>query len=132
MNDSMIDWDLTTIKKIDEHYQNVLNPSIDFIYFTRHFEEIYRLSLDEEELIPDILNDITYYTFNGVNAKYKLLFLSDNDMELSDRMLAKRMKQRANRQYARNNGIDEYYKFIVEEVEDFIEKYPFWKELLRK
>lgn len=42
------------------------------------------------------------------------------------------MKQRANRQYARNNGIDEYYKFIVEEVEDFIEKYPFWKELLRK
>jgi len=41
------------------------------------------------------------------------------------------MKQRAQRQEARNNGLDEYYNFIIKEIEDFIKIYPFWKELLK-
>lgn len=127
----MIDWDTKAIEKIEKHYQKILKPSINFNYFCRHFEEIYRMSTNEGVLIPDIFNDITYYTFNGVNARYKLLFGAEEDKEITEKLLVKRMKQRAQRQEARNNGLDEYYKFIIKEIEDFIKIYPFWKELLK-
>lgn len=126
----MIDWDMKEILEIDKHYKKVLNPSVNLIYFCRHFEEIYRMTANEKEIIPDIFNDITYYTFNGVNARYKLLFGAEEDKEISEVLLIKRMKQRAKRQEARNKGLDEYYDFMIKEVEEFVVKYPFWKELL--
>lgn len=128
----MIDWDFDEIDKIDKHYRKVLKPGINFNYFCRHFEEIYRMSIDDELLIPDIFNDITYYTFNGINAKDKLLFVADKEKEVTEKLLAKRMAQRAQRQESRNRGMEYYYQFITGEVEEFVKKYPFWKELLRK
>lgn len=127
----MIDWDIKEIEKIEQHYKKTLNPSLNLTYFCRHFEEIYRLLTDEEELLPDILNDITYYTFNGINAKYKVLISADKDKQQTEKLLARRMKQRAQRQEARNKGLTEYHNFIINEVEEFIKKYPYWKELLR-
>ncbi|WP_323735554.1 hypothetical protein PXD04_06550 [Methanosphaera sp. ISO3-F5] len=127
----MIDWDIKEIEKIEQHYKKTLNPSLNLTYFCRHFEEIYRLLTDEEELLPDILNDITYYTINGINAKYKVLISADTDKQQTEKLLARRMKQRAQRQEARNKGLTEYHKFIIKEVAEFIKKYPYWKELLR-
>ncbi|MBR0471918.1 MAG: hypothetical protein IJI98_04390 [Methanosphaera sp.] len=127
----MIDWDIKEIEKIEQHYKKTLNPSLNLTYFCRHFEEIYRLLTDEEELLPDILNDITYYTFNGINAKYKVLISVDKDKQQTEKLLARRMKQKAQRQEARNKGLTEYHNFIINEVEEFIKKYPYWKELLR-
>ena len=127
----MIDWDIKEIEKIEQHYKKTLNPSLNLTYFCRHFEEIYRLLTDEEELLPDILNDITYYTINGINAKYKVLISADTDKQQTEKLLARRMKQRAQRQEARNKGLTEYHNFIIKEVAEFIKKYPYWKELLR-
>ena len=70
----MIDWDAAEIKMIDKHYREVLEPSIDFIYFCQHFEEMYKVTTSDGVLLPDILNDITFYTLNGINAKYKTFF----------------------------------------------------------
>lgn len=42
------------------------------------------------------------------------------------------MKQRAKRQEAHNKGLDYYYAFMMGEVEDFVKRYPFWKDLIRK
>lgn len=126
----MIDWDFVEIKKMDEHYKEILNPSVNLIYFCHHFNEIIRICMDEEVLLPDIFNDITYYTINGVNARYKVLLV--NEEEITEKLLPQRMKQRAQRQKAHYNGINEYYKFMMREVEEFVEKYPFWKDLIRK
>ena len=128
----MIDWDFNEIDKIDKHYRKVLKPAINFNYFCRHFEEIYLMSIDDELIIPDIFNDITYYTFNGINAKDKLLFAADKEKKVTEKLLSKRMAQKARRQASRNMGMESYYKFITGEVEAFVKKYPFWKELLRK
>lgn len=126
----MIDWDVDEIERMDEHYSKVMNPSVNFKYFCRHFEEIYRMSLEDEVLMPDIFNDITFYTFNGVNARYKLLTTSNND-DVTEKLVPQRMKQRAQRQEAHNRGVEAYYEFVIREVEEFVERYPFWKELLR-
>lgn len=128
----MIDWDMKLIEKIDQHYNEIISPSVNLIYFCRHFEEIYRMTLDDEVLIPDIFNDITFYTYNGINAKYKMLFFAKHEEQTTEKLLAKRMEQRAKRQEARQKGLDEYYSFMIEEVQDFIKKYPFWNNLLRK
>lgn len=126
----MIDWDIKELEKIEKHYKTILNPSINITYFCRHFEEIYILITNEEELLPDILNDLTYYTINGINAKHKILFGADIDKEVTEKLVNKRMKQIAHRQEAREEGLTEYYNFMTREVEDFVSKYPFWKELL--
>lgn len=126
----MIDWDIRELEKIEKHYKTILNPSINITYFCRHFEEIFVLLTSEEELLPDILNDLTFYTLNGVNAKYKILIAAERDKEVTEKLLIKRMKQRADRQKARNKGLSDYYNFIISEIEEFIEKYPFWKDLL--
>ena len=128
----MIDWDMEEIEKIDKHYRKILHPSVNLEYFCIHFEEIYRMAVEEEVLIPDIFNDITYYTYNGVNARYKLLFSADYEDDIAERMVEKRMFQRANRQASRNRGLQEYYDFMIEEVKNFVEKYPFWSPLLRE
>ncbi|RAP53440.1 MAG: hypothetical protein BZ138_00915 [Methanosphaera sp. rholeuAM270] len=127
----MIDWDKKSIERIDRHYREVLYPSINFTYFCRHFEEIYKVLLNEEEILPDILNDITFYTFNGINARYKILVNADEDKKNAEKLLSKITEQKLKRQEARNRGLSEYHSFIIREVEDFIEKYPFWKEMLR-
>ncbi len=126
----MIDWDYTEIEKIDKHYKEILNPSVNLIYFCNHYEEIIRISMAEEVLLPDIFNDITYYTINGVNARYKVLVVDEEN--ISEKLLPQRMKQRAQRQKAHNMGINEYYQFMIKEVEEFVEKYPFWKDLIRR
>lgn len=128
----MIDWDAKTITLMDKHYQEILNPSVNLIYFCRHFEEIYTMAMNEEVLIPDIFNDIMYYTSNGINARYKVLYSLKKEEEISEKLLPQRMKQRAKRQKAHNNGLDEYYDFMMKEVEEFVKKYPFWKELIRR
>ena len=56
----MIDWDTKTITLMDKHYQEILKPSVNLIYFCRHFEEIYTMAMNEEVLIPDIFNDIMF------------------------------------------------------------------------
>lgn len=125
-----MDWDFIEIEKIDKHFKEILNPSINLIYFCNHYEEIIQICMDDEVLLPDIFNDITYYTLNGINARYKVLLV--NEEEVTGKLLPQRMKQRAQRQEAHNKGIDEYYKFIMGEVLEFVEKYPFWKDLIRK
>lgn len=128
----MIDWDAKTITLMDKHYQEILNPSVNLIYFCRHFEEIYTMAMNEEVLIPDIFNDIMYYTSNGINARYKVLYSPKREEEITEKLLPQRMKQRAKRQEAHNKGLNYYYAFMVEEVEDFVKRYPFWKDLIRK
>ena len=120
------------IEKIEKHYQEILSPSVNLTYFCRHFEDIYRMAMDEEVLIPDIFNDITYYTINGINARYKLLFFPKFEEETTEKLLAKRMRQRAERQEARNKGLENYYEFMINEVIEFVERYPFWNVLLKK
>ena len=126
----MIDWDFIEIEKIDKHYKEILNPSVNLKYFCNHYEEIIRISMAEEVLLPDIFNDITYYTLNGINARYKVLLV--NEEEVTEKLVPQRMKQRAQRQEARYKGIGEYYKFMMREEIEFVEKYPFWKDLIRK
>jgi hypothetical protein len=128
----MIDWDAAEIKMIDKHYREVLEPSIDFIYFCQHFEEMYKVTTSDGVLLPDILNDITFYTLNGINAKYKILVFTKDDEELTEKLTSKRMEQRAKRQEAHSKGLTEYHEFILGEVKDFVEKYPFWNRLLRQ
>lgn len=128
----MIDWNAREITLMDKHYQEILNPSVNLIYFCRHFEEIYSMTIDDEILLPDIFNDITYYTSNGINARYKVLIHPKKEEETLEKLLPERMKQRAKRQEAHNKGLEEYYDFMIGEVEEFIRIYPFWKELLRR
>ncbi len=128
----MIDWDAKEITMIDKHYQEILDPSVNLIYFCHHFEEIYTMTMNDEILMPDIFNDITYYTSNGINARYKILISPKKEEEVQQKLLPHRMKQRAKRQEAHNKGLKDYYDFMIKEVEEFIKIYPFWKELLRK
>lgn len=128
----MIDWDVKTITLMDKHYQEILNPSVNLIYFCRHFEDIYTMTMNEEVLLPDIFNDITYYTSNGINARYKVLYFPKREEEITEKLLPQRMKQRAKRQEAHNQGLDKYYAFMMKEVEDFVKRYPFWKDLIRE
>lgn len=67
----MIDWDIDSIKKVESHYNNIFNPKLDLIYFTKTFESMYKFITNEGEVLPDLLNDLTYYTKDGINAKYK-------------------------------------------------------------
>ncbi len=128
----MIDWDAREIIKLDEHYMEILNPSVNLVYFCKHFEEIYTLTMNEEVLLPDIFNDITYYTLNGINARYKILYSPKKEEEIAEKLAPEREKQRIKRQEAYNKGLTEYYDFMVEEVQGFVKKYPFWKDLIRK
>jgi asparagine synthetase A len=128
----MIDWDVKNITMMDKHYKEILHPSVNLIYFCRHFEEIYTMTMNEEVLLPDIFNDIMFYTSNGINARYKVLYSPKKEEEISEKLLPQRMKQRAKRQKAHNNGLDEYYDFMMKEVEEFVKKYLFWKELIRR
>lgn len=127
----MIDWDVYEIEQIDNHFRKILHPSVNILFFCKNFEQIYYMALNDEVLLPDIFNDITFYTLNGINAKYKILF-SPNEEEIIERLLPQRMRQRARRQEAHNKGLKEYYEFMMEEVMEFVEKYPFWKELIRE
>lgn len=89
------------------------------------------MTISDEVLLPDIFNDITYYTINGVNARYKVLVSTKDNEDIAEKLLPERMKQRARRQEAHNKGLDEYYEFMMNEVIEFVEKYPFWKQLIR-
>ena len=127
----MIDWDLYEIEKIDRHFRQMLHPSVNLLFFCRNFEQIYPMTISDEVLLPDIFNDITYYTINGVNARYKVLISTKDNEDIAEKLLPERMKQRARRQEAHNKGLDEYYEFMMNEVIEFVEKYPFWKQLIR-
>lgn len=117
---------------MDKHYQEILYPSVNLIYFCRHFEEIYTMTMNEEVLLPDIFHDVMFYTLNGINARYKVLYSPKKEEEITEKLLPQRMKQRANRQEAHNNGLDSYYSFMMGEIEEFVKRYPFWKDLIRK
>ncbi|WP_455645646.1 hypothetical protein [Methanosphaera sp.] len=126
----MIDWDINMIKQVDEHYNSIFNPQVNFFYFAKRFEAIYNLVTSDGEILPDLFNDITYYTINGINAKYKVLVpISD---EVRDEILAKRVVQKANREKALNEGIESYYDFLFDDIMKFIKLYPEWKLLLLK
>ena len=88
--------------------------------------------MNEEVLIPNIFNDITYYTSNGINARYKVLYSPTKEEKIAERLLPQRKEQIAKRQEAHNQGLDEYYDFLMKEVEEFVKRYPFWKDLIRE
>lgn len=126
----MIDWNYNLIRTINDHYNRILNPSINLIYFIRNFEEIYRMSISDEILLPDIFQDVMMYTLNDVNARNKILLSKEEQFKLDTVLDQKRIVQQENRQKAYEEGLDAYYKFIVDEVIEFVEVYPFWNQLI--
>lgn len=128
----MIDWDYERIDDMQKHYDEVFDPQVDFHYFTRNFEEIYRMSLYDGVLLPDILNDVTYYTTNGVNAKDKILFPPTFNDSLLKRISEDLKTQRDRRMNALGRGITTLYRFQVKEVVDFVKRYPQWSDLIKK
>ncbi|MBO7718980.1 MAG: hypothetical protein J6S29_02390 [Methanosphaera sp.] len=126
----MIDWNYNLIRTINDHYNRILNPSINLIYFIRNFEEIYRMSISDEILLPDIFQDVMMYTLNDVNARNKILLSEEEQFKLDTVLDQKRIIQQENRQKAYEEGLDAYYKFIVDEVIEFVEVYPFWNQLI--
>lgn len=126
----MIDWNYDLIRTINNHYNRILNPSVDLFYFIRNFEEIYRMSISDEVLLPDIFHDVMLYTLNGVNAKNKIIISEEEQFILETVLEQRRVIQQENRQKAYEEGLDAYYKFIVDEVIEFVEAYPFWNQLI--
>ncbi|OED29629.1 hypothetical protein [Methanosphaera sp. WGK6] len=118
----MIDWDVKMIKLVDEYYNSIFNQKIDFIYFVNHFEPIYRSITYDGNILPDLFNDITYYTVNGVNAKYKVLVPVSDD--IWEDILAKRVVQKSYREKAWNSSLDDYYDFLLDEIIELIRVYP--------
>ncbi|MBQ6444345.1 MAG: hypothetical protein IJJ11_06680 [Methanosphaera sp.] len=126
----MIDWNYDLIRTINNHYNIILNPSVDLFYFIRNFEEIYRMSISDEVLLPDIFHDVMLYTLNNVNARNKIIISEEEQFILDNVLEQKRVIQQENRQKAYEEGLDAYYKFIVDEVIEFVELYPFWSQLI--
>ncbi len=126
----MIDWNYDLIRTINNHYNRILNPSVDLFYFIRNFEEIYRMSISDEVLLPDIFHDVMLYTLNNVNARNKIIISEEEQFILDNVLEQKRVIQQENRQKAYEKGLDAYYKFIVDEVLEFVELYPFWSQLI--
>lgn len=126
----MIDWNYDLIRTINEHYNKILNPSVDLIYFIRNFEEIYRMSISDEVLLPDIFQDVMLYTFNGINAKNKIILSENEEFIINNVLEQKRVVQQQKRQEAYEKDLDSYYKFIIDEVIEFVEIYPFWSQLI--
>lgn len=126
----MIDWNYDLIRTINNHYNRILNPSVDLFYFIRNFEEIYRMSISDEVLLPDIFHDVMLYTLNNVNARNKIIISEEEQFILDNVLEQKRVIQQENRQKAYEEGLDAYYKFIVDEVIEFVELYPFWSQLI--
>lgn len=126
----MIDWNYNLIQTINDHYNTILNPGINLNYFIRNFEQIYRTSIADEVILPDIFQDVMCYTFNGINAKDKLILSSKEEEILDSILIDKRLEQTAKRQEAIEKSMDEYYKFMIEEVLEFVDKYPYWSELI--
>ncbi|MDO5826181.1 MAG: hypothetical protein Q4Q22_07360 [Methanosphaera sp.] len=126
----MIDWNYDLIRTINEHYNKILNPSVDLIYFIRNFEEIYRMSISDEILLPDIFQDVMLYTFNGINAKNKIILSENEEFIINNVLEQKRVVQQQKRQEAYEKDLDSYYKFIIDEVIEFVERYPFWSQLI--
>lgn len=125
----MIDWNIKEILNIQDHYNEIFTQNLDLIYFVKHFEEIYRWIYDDVVILPDLLNDITYYTVNGVNAKDKMIFNIDDDKIISEKLMNKKLKQKQLRHDAINRGLKDYYNFLNNELVNFIEKYPQWKQI---
>ncbi|AWX32170.1 hypothetical protein [Methanosphaera sp. BMS] len=126
----MIDWNYDLIRTINNHYNRILNPSVDLFYFIRNFEEIYRMSISDEVLLPDIFHDVMLYTLNNVNARNKIIISEEEQFILDNILEQKRVIQQEKRQKAYEEGLDAYYKFIVDEVIEFVELYPFWSQLI--
>ena len=126
----MIDWNYDLIRTINDHYKSIMNPSVDLMYFIRNFEEIYHMSLSDKVLLPDIFHDVMCYTLNGVNARHKILLTAEEEMIWENYLEEKRNVQLKKRHDAYDRGVDDYYKFMVNEVLAFVERYPFWDKLI--
>ena len=88
------------------------------------------MSISDEILLPDIFQDVMMYTLNDVNARNKILLSKEEQFKLDTVLDQKRIVQQENRQKAYEEGLDAYYKFIVDEVIEFVEVYPFWNQLI--
>lgn len=88
------------------------------------------MSISDEILLPDIFQDVMMYTLNDVNARNKILLSKEEQFKLDTVLDQKRIIQQENRQKAYEEGLDAYYKFIVDEVIEFVEVYPFWNQLI--
>ena len=88
------------------------------------------MSISDEILLPDIFQDVMMYTLNDVNARNKILLSEEEQFKLDTVLDQKRIIQQENRQKAYEEGLDAYYKFIVDEVIEFVEVYPFWNQLI--
>ena len=126
----MIDWNYNLIQTINNHYNNILNPSVNLTYFIKNFEQIYRMSISDEEILPDVFQDVMCYTFNGVNARHKIILSSEEEFIVDTILAQKRAIQQKNRHDAYEKGLDSYYKFLIDEVVEFVNRYPFWNELI--
>ena len=125
----MIDWDYKEIERIEDHYNKIFPEKINLKYFTSHFEEIYKITIQDKEILPDLLDNITYYTLNGINAKHKIL-LHPIDEEIKLDLFKKRTIQRIKRRKALEKDLNKLYQFQVEEIKEFTINYPQWKQLI--
>ena len=127
----MIDWDMSYIRELEDHYNEIFDGQLNLIYFTQNFEYIYRLSLREKYLLPDLLQDVMLYTFNGINARDKIMY-SEKELEIIEEVLEeKRINQRMRRHDAIDKSLDSYYEFLQNELREFSKKYPFWSKVFK-
>lgn len=127
----MMDWDYDEIEKIQNHYNKLFPVKLNLFFFIQHYEDMYKYTLNDMNILPDLLDNISYYTKNGVCAKHKIL-LHPKDEEKAEKLFIKRHKQREKRSKSLEKGLMNLYLFQIREIEDFIKLYPQWKDLISK
>lgn len=127
----MIDWDYKEIEKIEKHYNQIFPVKLNLSFFMMHYEEIYRITCSDMNILPDLLDNIAYYTSNGVNAKHKII-LHQKDEEKIEKLYVKRFEQRERKALELSKGLSNLYEFQINEIRDFIKIYPQWKNLMQE
>ena len=82
----MIDWDISYIQELEDHYNEIFEEHLNLVYFTNNFENIYRLTIRDKFLLPDLFHDVMLYTFNGINARDKMMY-SEKELEILEKNL---------------------------------------------
>lgn len=127
----MIDWDISYIQELEDHYNEIFEEHLNLVYFTNNFENIYRLTIRDKFLLPDLFHDVMLYTFNGINARDKMMY-SEKELEILEEVLEEeRINQRKKRHDVIDKNLEAYYEFLQEELREFIKKYPFWENVFR-
>lgn len=125
----MTKWNIAKLEEMTNTENNYISIKLNYVYIAKNYEKILIDTYSNGDLTPTLFDDVELAYDGKILNDIELPKISDDVKNSIDEKKRQR-KIVELKHFSRDLTHDDWFKHLEEEMDEFIEKYPEYKEVI--